>query len=208
MRSSRPSSESAKSSRLRLGNAASFFRMTDGATAPALIEAASLMISSQCSRMTSMRIGRLNRRLDPFVGGGFLNSAETIILEIAKARHEAESEEMAQREDVIVRSARVGIVLLDGQDGAVMQKAVEDMGSLAHGGRNDLAVKRPILIRNMRVEEHPRIDAVFGVDLAEAWPRRPARKNWPSDDEVAPEPQIAAMGSAWCALMIVPSAAL
>ena len=28
--------------------------------------------------------------LDPFVGGGFLDGAETVILEIAKARHEAE----------------------------------------------------------------------------------------------------------------------
>jgi hypothetical protein len=67
---------------------------------------------------------------------------------------------------MIACSSGVRVVLLDGQNGAVMQKPVENMGSLTHGGRNDLAVKRPILIRNMRVEEHPWIDAVFGVDLA------------------------------------------
>ena len=48
---------------------------------------------------------------DPFICGGIVDGAETIILEVAKARHEAKSEEMAQREDVIVRSAGVRVML-------------------------------------------------------------------------------------------------
>ena len=190
VRSSRPSSESAKSSRFCRGKAASFFRITDGATVPALIEAASLMISSQCSRMTSMRIGRPNRALDPLVCGGLLYRAETIILEIAQTRHEAKPEKMAQRENMIARAAGVRVMLFDGQRRAVMQKPVEDMGGLAHGGREDLAVKRTVLVGDMRVEEHSRIDAVFGVDVAGACAVcRPARKNWPSDDEVRRRPR-------------------
>jgi hypothetical protein len=111
--------------------------MTDGATTPALIDAASRMISSQCSRMTSMRIGRLNRvsipqSFDPFVSGGLLNGAETIILEVSKTRHEAESKEIAQGEDVIARAAGVGVMFLDDQGGSMVQK-LEDMGRLTHG---------------------------------------------------------------------------
>ncbi len=73
---------------------------------------------------------------------------------------------MAQRENMIARPAGVRIMFLDGQRCAVMQEAVEDMGSLAHRGGKNLAVERSVLVGDMRVEEHPRINAVFGVDVA------------------------------------------
>ena len=69
---------------------------------------------------------------------------------------------------MIARAAGIGVMFLDDQGGSMVQKPVEDMGRLTHGGRNDLGVKRPILIGDMRIEEHPRVDAVFCVDLAGA----------------------------------------
>ena len=66
---------------------------------------------------------------DPFVRGGLLNCAETIILEVSKTRHEAESKEIAQGEDVIARGAGVGVMFLHDQGGSMVQKPVEDMGA-------------------------------------------------------------------------------
>lgn len=75
-------------------------------------------------------LARLLRDVQPFVG------------QITDARREAEAKQMAQGEDVIGKTGRIRIVLLDPQIGFVIQQAIENMRRIPHRGVYDLGMSR------------------------------------------------------------------
>ena len=77
------------------------------------------------------------------------------------------------------------------------------VGCFAHGRRNDPRVKRPVLAGDVCVDNRAGVDAYLALTEPPGPARPPARKYWPSEDEVVPSSQIAAIGCLWCALMMV-----
>ena len=132
---------------------------------PVRIEVASRSSSSQwavmCSvSMTPPTIGlQARRRLL------LRQQVELALLEVANARREAETEQVAEAEHVIGDTARVGVVLLDRQSGVVIEQAVEDVRRLAGGRRDHLRVERPELVGDVRVERDAWLVAVPGVHI-------------------------------------------
>jgi hypothetical protein len=88
---------------------------------------------------------------------------EPAVGEVANARREAESQEVAEAEHVIDGASRVGVVLTDIERAFVVHEAVENMGGLAGVGGDDLGIERRVAVGDMGVELYPRLGAVFGV---------------------------------------------
>ena len=57
---------------------------------------------------------------------------------------------------------------VDLEPGAMVKQAVEDVGRFVRRGRDDGDVVRAVLIGDVSVKRKPRIDAVFGVEVAGA----------------------------------------
>ena len=108
-------------------------------------------------------------------------------------------QEVAQTKHMIDRAGRVGVTLADFQGAFMMQQAIQNMRGLAGVRRDDLGVKRRVAIGDMRVELHAGFRSVFAVVIGAGSPCPPALKNWPSDDDVSPSPQIFVKGCAWIA---------
>ena len=83
--------------------------------------------------------------------------------EIADARREAKSQEVAEAEHMIDRAGGVGVVLADVDRAFVVQEPVQNMRGLAGVGRDDLGMERRVAIGDMGVELHAGFRAVFGV---------------------------------------------
>jgi hypothetical protein len=64
---------------------------------------------------------------------GLARDVERLVGQIGDPRYECESQEMAQRKDVIGEPGGVGVVLFDPQIGLVVEQAVEHMGCVADG---------------------------------------------------------------------------
>jgi len=56
---------------------------------------------------------------------------EPLVGEVTNARSEAKSQKMAECKDVVGKTTRVGVVLLDSQIGLMVEKAVENMRCVA-----------------------------------------------------------------------------
>ena len=91
-------------------------------------------------------------------------------------------------------------VVTGGRDITLMIKQpVEDVHGFACSRRDHLGVERRVSVGQVGVEFDPRVVAVVGVEgLLALRPNPPARKNWPSDDDVRPSPNNAASGSRCC----------
>ncbi|GHL84141.1 hypothetical protein ECZU36_58150 [Escherichia coli] len=96
---------------------------------------------------------------------------------------------------MIGEAGRVGVVLLDPQVGLVVQQAVEHIGGIADADIHHAGAERRVLVGDMGIEQPSRLATVLRVDVPGALARPPARKRWPSEDEVVPSPQWAA--KAW-----------
>ena len=55
---------------------------------------------------------------------------------------------------------------VDGEVGAVMEQPVEDIGCFVGGGRDDLHIIRPVLIRDMGVERETGVNAIARIEIA------------------------------------------
>ena len=99
---------------------------------------------------------------------------------------------------MIDRAGGVGVVLTNVDRALMVQEPVQNMRGLAGVGRDDLGMERRVAIGDMGVELHARFRAVLGVVVGARW-CPPARKNWPSDDDVPPSPQTFVNGCAWMA---------
>jgi hypothetical protein len=73
---------------------------------------------------------------------------------------------MAETEHTIVGAAGIGVVLLDFKRGAVVHQPIEHMRRLPGRRRNHSAAVRAVLVRQVRVEQHAGIGAVFRIDAA------------------------------------------
>lgn len=121
------------------------------------------------------------------------------IREVPQSGTEAEPEHGAERKHVVSRTAGVGVVLRDVEIAAMVQQAVENIWRFMRRRRDDLDVIGSVLIGDMGIETEPGIDAITGIDIAAgggAFPatKDPPRKNCPSELDVAPSPQTAAIG--------------
>jgi hypothetical protein len=97
---------------------------------------------------------------------GLARNVECLVGEIGDPRGECESQEMAQRKDVIGEPGGISVVLFDPQIGFVVEEAVEHMGCVADGRADDLGVERGVLIGDVRVEKHARIVTVLSVSVS------------------------------------------
>ena len=89
-----------------------------------------------------------------------------LVGEITDAGRETKAQQMAERENVIGESGRIGVVFLDPQIGLVVEKPVEHVRRIAHRGVDDLGVERRVLIRHMGVEQHARFIAIVGIAVS------------------------------------------
>ena len=108
---------------------------------------------------------------------------------------------MAEAEHVIRRTGGVGVMLEDARIGllSMMVQAVEHKGRFAHRCRNDPRIERSVMAGHVRIEHRAGVDAR---------PRAASgQKYCPSEDEVVPSSQIAAIGCLWCALTMAARAA-
>ena len=88
-----------------------------------------------------------------------------LVGEIADAGREAESQQAAERKDMIGEAGRVGVVLLDPQVGLMVEKAVENVRGI-EGVRGDhLGIKGRVLVGDVGVEEHARLVSIAQIDL-------------------------------------------
>ena len=113
-----------------------------------------------------------DQRLKRRIAARLLDRIEFSILQSLYPRRETVAQEMAEPEDMIGSASRISIMVFDPEIRAmrVMVQAVEDIGSLTGRGGERPGVERAVLIRDMGIERHARIDAVFGVHIA-AWPQ-------------------------------------
>ena len=84
--------------------------------------------------------------------------------QVTDTRDEPEPEQRGHGKDVIGEPAGVGILLRDLPPGLVHQKPVQNVGCLAHGGRNVLGRKGAELVGDMGIGLEARLGAVFRVD--------------------------------------------
>jgi len=62
------------------------------------------------------------------IGRRAFQRPKTAVGEVAQARAEPEPEQSTEREDMIGRTARIGVMLVDGKRCAMMQEPVEHIG--------------------------------------------------------------------------------
>lgn len=93
-------------------------------------------------------IALLPRHIEPLVG------------QVTNTRCEAEAQKMAEGEDVVGETARIGVVLLDPQIGLMVEQAVENMCCVAGIRGDDLGIERRVLVGDVGIEEHSRLIAI------------------------------------------------
>ena len=113
--------------------------------------------------MTRRSIVAADQGIERFVSRARADDIEPPVGEVADARREAESKQVAEAEHVIDRAGGVGVVLADVDRAFMMQEPVENMCGLAGVRRDDLGIERRIAIGDVGVEFHARLGAVFGV---------------------------------------------
>ena len=95
---------------------------------------------------------------------------EPPVSEIANARREAESQQVAEAEYVIVRAGGVGVVLTDVNRAFVVHQSVENAQLRAGVRGDDLGIERRVAIGYVSLELHARfrtvLDVVIGAGLA------------------------------------------
>ena len=89
------------------------------------------------------------------------------VFDIAQTGSEAEPKQVAESEDMIGGAASVGVVLSNLQFRLMIEQAVKHVRCLARGCSDDLGVKRPELIGDVRIEGNARLVAVTRIDVAD-----------------------------------------
>ena len=88
-----------------------------------------------------------------------------LVGEITDAGRETKAQQMAERENVIGESGRVGVVLLDPQIGLVVEKAVKDVRRIAGIRGDHLGIEGRVLVGNVGVEKHTGLVAIAKINL-------------------------------------------
>ena len=101
--------------------------------------------------------------IERFVSAACADDIEPAVGEIANARREAESQQVAEAEYVIDRAGGVGVVLADFDRAFVVHQSVENVRGFAGVRGDDLGIERRIAIGNVSVELHARFRTVLGV---------------------------------------------
>ena len=106
--------------------------------------------------MTRKSISAADQRIERFVGRARANDIEPAVGEVADARREAESQQMAEAEHMIDRAGGVGVVLADVDRAFVVHEPVENVRGLAGIGGDDFGIERRVAIGDVGVEFHAR----------------------------------------------------
>ena len=101
--------------------------------------------------------------IERFVSLARVDDIEPSVGEVANARREAESQEVAEAEHMIDRAGGVGVVLANVDRAFMVHEPVEDMRGLAGVRGDDLGIERRVAVGDVGVELHARFRAVFGV---------------------------------------------
>ena len=104
-----------------------------------------------------------NERTQRRPGCEVTHSVEAAFAEVADTWREAEAEQVAQAEDVIDGTGRIGRMFADRDAALVIQQDVDDVRGLAGIGGDDLAVEGCETVGDMGVEQHARLAAIAGV---------------------------------------------
>ena len=113
--------------------------------------------------MTRRSIAPADQGIERFVSRACADDIEPPVGEIANARREAESQQVAEAEHVIDRAGGVGVVLADVDRAFMVHQPVENVRGLAGVRGDDLGIERRVTIGDVGVELHARLRAVFGV---------------------------------------------
>ena len=89
---------------------------------------------------------------------------ELCVSQVSNTRREDEPEQPHEREDVVSKSRRIGVVLGDTQVRLMVQKAVKNIRGVANTDVDHLGAERRVLIGDMRVKSSTGFGAVLGVD--------------------------------------------
>ena len=73
---------------------------------------------------------------------------------------------MAQSEDMVSESGRVGVVLFNPQIGFMIEQPIQNMRCIPHRGIDDFGVEGGILIGHVGIKRHAGIIAVFEIHLS------------------------------------------
>lgn len=110
-----------------------------------------------------------DERWERRIAGGFLHGIETRITKGANAWGKPEPKQMAQGEDGISESGRVGIMLFEAGIGFMVTQPVKDRGSISHDRADEFAVEWSVLIRDVRVERRAGLITITGIDRTNAF---------------------------------------
>jgi hypothetical protein len=76
------------------------------------------------------------------------------------------SAELGDCEDLVREADGVGVVLLDSAIGLMLKQTIENMDGVANIGRDDFAVERCVLVRNLGIGLNARLLCLFEVDVS------------------------------------------
>ena len=88
--------------------------------------------------------------------------------QVSDAWRKAEANEWHQAKDVVGKTRRVGVVLLDPQVRFMVQQTVEHVGGIAHPNIDHFGAERRVLVGDVGVEGAPRLGAVLRIDVTSA----------------------------------------
>jgi len=101
---------------------------------------------------------------------------EPLVGEIADARRETKTQQVAERKNVIGETRRFGVMLLNPQIGLMVEQAIENMRRITGIRGDDLGIERSVLVGDVGVKEHARLIAVARLTCPDCSPRPLARK--------------------------------